>query len=189
MGLKLNIRKKKVLYWSVPATPDCLNCKNHEILEFYCNDDAECVCGSCIVAGRHKSHTLLSLDQAQAAIKVKLEREIEKIGEVQRTCSSKKKELEISEAEIKTQINELKGKVSKNFSEWRKKLDEDEESTVRLIDEEGLQVLSQIKSCSEALNRKMEQIALIDGETQSLLQTDPLSTIQAAAVALPVSIV
>ncbi|GCC16488.1 hypothetical protein chiPu_0020320 [Chiloscyllium punctatum] len=154
-------------------------CFDHKkVLEFYCNDDAECVCGSCIVTGKHKSHTLLSLDQAQSAIKVKLEKEFEKIDDIQRNCSSKKEELERSEAEIKTQINQIKEKLSKNFSEWRRKLDEDEESTMRVIDEEGLQALSQIRSCSEALNSKMEQIALIDREIQSFLQKDPLSIIQ-----------
>ncbi|XP_060693472.1 E3 ubiquitin/ISG15 ligase TRIM25-like [Hemiscyllium ocellatum] len=109
---------------------------------------------------------------------VKLEKEFEKIDDIQRNCSSKKEELERSEAEIKTQISEIKEKLSKNFSEWRRKLNEDEEFTMRVIDEEGLQALSQIQSCSEALNHKMEQIALIDEEIKSFLQKDPLSIIQ-----------
>ncbi|XP_041050249.1 uncharacterized protein LOC121281373 isoform X3 [Carcharodon carcharias] len=78
----------------------------------------------------------------------------------------------------KTQINELTGKLSKSFSEWRRKLGEDEEFTPKLIDEEGFQVLSQIRSCSELLNKRMEQITLIDDETQSLVKKDPLSFIQ-----------
>ncbi|XP_067834052.1 E3 ubiquitin-protein ligase TRIM39-like, partial [Heptranchias perlo] len=75
-------------------------------------------------------------------------------------------------------INELKGKLSKSFSEWRRQLEEDEEYALKLIDEEGLRALSQIRSCSEALNKSMEQITLIDGETQSLVQRDHLSFIQ-----------
>ncbi|XP_067836277.1 E3 ubiquitin-protein ligase TRIM39-like [Heptranchias perlo] len=77
-----------------------------------------------------------------------------------------------------TRINELKGKLSKSFSEWRRELEEDEEYALKLIDEEGLRALSQIRSCSEALNKRMEQITLIDGETQSLVQRDHLSFIQ-----------
>ncbi|XP_067834037.1 E3 ubiquitin-protein ligase TRIM39-like [Heptranchias perlo] len=154
-------------------------CVDHKkVLEFYCEDDAECVCVSCATTGKHKSHTLLSLDQAQAAIKEELEREIERLRGVQQNCSSKQRDLERSEAEIKTRINELKGKLSKSFSEWRRQLEEDEEYALKLIDEEGLRALSQIRSCSEALNKRMEQITLIDGETQSLVQRDHLSFIQ-----------
>ncbi|XP_067834035.1 tripartite motif-containing protein 29-like [Heptranchias perlo] len=154
-------------------------CVHHKkILEYYCEDDAECVCVSCTIIGKHKSHTLLSLDQAQAAIKEELEREIERLRGVQQNCSSKQRDLERSEAEIKTRINELKGKLSKSFSEWRRQLEEDEEYALKLIDEEGLRALSQIRSCSEALNKRMEQITLIDGETQSLVQRDHLSFIQ-----------
>uniref|UniRef100_UPI00398EE29C E3 ubiquitin-protein ligase TRIM39-like n=1 Tax=Pristiophorus japonicus TaxID=55135 RepID=UPI00398EE29C len=83
-----------------------------------------------------------------------------------------------SEAEIKTRIKELKGKLSKSFSEWRRQLEEDEEYALTLIDEEGLRALAQIRNCSEALNKRMEQITLTDAETQSLLQRNPLSFIQ-----------
>ncbi|XP_067899249.1 E3 ubiquitin/ISG15 ligase TRIM25-like [Heterodontus francisci] len=154
-------------------------CIDHKrIPEFYCKDDVECVCVSCILAGKHKSHTLVSLDQAQAVIKEELEREIEKLRGVQQNCSSKQRDLGRSESEIKTQINELKGKLSNSFYEWRRQLEEDEEYTLKLIDEEGLRALSQIRNCSEALNKRMEQITLIDGEIQSLVQRDPLSFIQ-----------
>ncbi|XP_067834591.1 E3 ubiquitin/ISG15 ligase TRIM25-like [Heptranchias perlo] len=154
-------------------------CLDHKkVLEFYCKDDAECVCVSCTITGKHNSHTLLSLDQAQAAIKEELEREIERLRRVQQKCSSKQRDLERSEAEIKTRINELKGKLSKSFSEWRRQLEEDEEYALKLIDEEGLRALSQIRSCSEALNKRMEQITLIDGEIQNLVQRDHLSFIQ-----------
>ncbi|XP_067834719.1 E3 ubiquitin/ISG15 ligase TRIM25-like [Heptranchias perlo] len=154
-------------------------CVDHKkVLEYYCEDDAEYVCVSCTIIGKHKSHTLLSLDEAQAAIKEELEREIESLRGVQQNCSSKQRDLERSEAEIKTRINELKGKLSKSFSEWRRQLEEDEEYALKLIDEEGLRALSQIRSCSEALNKRMEQITLIDGETQSLVQRDHLSFIQ-----------
>ncbi|XP_078087411.1 E3 ubiquitin/ISG15 ligase TRIM25-like [Mustelus asterias] len=154
-------------------------CPDHkEFLQFYCKDDAECVCSCCIIIGKHKSHILLSLDQIQGAIKEELNREIKKLWGVLQNCSSKQQDLERIEAEIKTQINELKGKLSENFSEWKRKLDEDEESSLKLIDEEAHQVLSQIRSCSETLNKRMEQITLIDGETQSLVQRDCLSLIQ-----------
>ncbi|XP_038649459.1 E3 ubiquitin/ISG15 ligase TRIM25-like [Scyliorhinus canicula] len=154
-------------------------CPDHkEVLKFYCKDDAECVCVPCAIIGKHKSHTLLSLDEAQSAIKEELMRKIKTFHRVQQNCSSKQRDLEKSEAEIKKQVNELKRKFSNSFSEWRRKMEEDEESILKLIDEEGLRALSQIRSCSEALNKRMKQITLINEETQSLVQRDHLSFIQ-----------
>ncbi|XP_038651176.1 E3 ubiquitin/ISG15 ligase TRIM25-like [Scyliorhinus canicula] len=154
-------------------------CPDHkDLLNFYCKDDAECVCISCAIIGKHKSHTFLSLDEAQSEIKEELEREIKKLRGVQQICSSKQQDLERSETKIKKQIKELKGKLSKSFSEWRRKLEEDEKSTLKLIDEEELRALSKIRSFSEALNKRREQITLIDEETRSVVQMDPLSFIQ-----------
>ncbi|XP_067849468.1 E3 ubiquitin/ISG15 ligase TRIM25-like [Heptranchias perlo] len=154
-------------------------CPDHKkILEFYCEEDEKCVCVSCTIIGKHKSHTLLSLDEAEAAIKEELKSKVENLLGDQKNCSIKLQDLEKSEAEIKTLTEELKGNLSKKFSDWRKQLEEDEKYTLKLIDEEELRVISQIRSCSESLAKKMEQIELIIDEAQKQLQRDCLSFIQ-----------
>ncbi|XP_059506495.1 tripartite motif-containing protein 14-like [Stegostoma tigrinum] len=107
-----------------------------------------------------------------------LQTEVEKLRRVQQSCSSKQRDLDRSEAEIQIRINELKENLQKIFSEWKRKLEEGEASTMSLIDEEGLRILSQIRSCSGALNQRMELITLIDRETQNVIQKDPVFFIQ-----------
>ncbi|XP_067897365.1 E3 ubiquitin/ISG15 ligase TRIM25-like isoform X2 [Heterodontus francisci] len=154
-------------------------CANHKkILEYYCEQDKECVCISCTVIGIHKSHTLLSLDQAEARIKKKLKKEVENLQRVQKNCSIEQQDFKKSETKIKTLTNELKGNLSKKFSEWRKQLEKDEKYTLQLIDEEEIRVLSQIRSCSESLAKKMVQITSINDEAHKQLQRDSLSFIQ-----------
>ncbi|XP_067896125.1 uncharacterized protein [Heterodontus francisci] len=154
-------------------------CPEHEkILEFFCTDDGVCVCSSCGLIGRHKSHNLVSLHEAEASIKKELKSEVENLRRVQQNCSMKEQDLEKSEAEIKALTNELKGNLLKKFSERRKQLEEDEKCALKLIDEEELRVLSQIASCSGILNKAMAQIKLIDEEAHNLLQGDCLSLIQ-----------
>ncbi|XP_043559889.1 E3 ubiquitin/ISG15 ligase TRIM25-like [Chiloscyllium plagiosum] len=165
----------------VPGTKDVTmrQCNEHKkILEFYCEDEGLCICVSCTIIGKHKSHTLLSLDQAQATIKVELEAEIEKLQTEQEIYSRKQRDLETSETDTKTQINDLKENLLKSFSEWRRKLEEDEASTMSLIDEEGHQALSRIRSCCEALKKRTDLLKLIDRETQNLVRRDHLSFIQ-----------
>ncbi|XP_043560045.1 E3 ubiquitin/ISG15 ligase TRIM25-like [Chiloscyllium plagiosum] len=154
-------------------------CTDHKkLLEFYCKDEDVCLCVSCTVTGKHKFHTLLSLNEAQADIKEELGREIEKLQEDQETYSRKQRNLDRSADDVKMQLNKLKENILKNFAEWRRKLEEDEASTLRVIDEEGLYTLTQIRNHSGALNKMIELVASVNGKTQSLLQRDPLSFIQ-----------
>lgn len=142
---------------------------------FYCQNHAVCVCDSCITE-KHQSHTLLSLDQAQATIKEDLKTDIERLQE--EICSIKQDDLKRSEADVKAQVIELKRRLSKRYYDRKKQLEEDEEYILRLIDDEGLRTLSRIKSYSETLTREQERIILIDHDAQSLEQGDSLSFIQ-----------
>ncbi|XP_067909576.1 E3 ubiquitin-protein ligase TRIM7-like [Heterodontus francisci] len=154
-------------------------CPEHnEVLEFYCEDDGECVCGPCTITGKHRTHTLISLEKAETHIKEKLKKEVENLRIIQQDCHFKNQDLTISKSEIKTQIDQLKGNLSKKFSEWRKSLEEDEDYALKMIEEEGLKVLTQSVRCSDELTKRMNQIKLIDDETQNLVHMDPLLFIQ-----------
>ncbi|XP_038654503.1 E3 ubiquitin-protein ligase TRIM7-like isoform X2 [Scyliorhinus canicula] len=122
-------------------------CQEHnEVLEFYCEDDGECVCSPCTITGMHKSHSLMSFRNA--------------------------------EIQIKTQIDQLKGNLSKKFAEWRKSLEEDEDFAMKTIEEEGLKVLTKSVEYTDELNKRMHLIKLIDDDTQELVHLDPFSLIQ-----------
>ncbi|XP_041067921.1 E3 ubiquitin/ISG15 ligase TRIM25-like isoform X1 [Carcharodon carcharias] len=154
-------------------------CPDHQkILEFFCTDDEVCVCSSCGVIGRHKSHTMVGLDEREAEMKEELKSEVENLWRLQQNYSIKQQDLEKSEAEIKTLVNELKGSLSKKFSESSKQLEEDEKDVLKLIDQEERRVLSQIWNYSDALNKVMEHITLIENEARDLMQGDSLYSIQ-----------
>ncbi|XP_051871217.1 E3 ubiquitin/ISG15 ligase TRIM25-like isoform X2 [Pristis pectinata] len=154
-------------------------CPSHKkVLEFYCEQDEECVCISCTVIGSHKSHNLLSLEEAQDKLKEKLKNKVENIHMIQKDWSSEHQDLEQAEIEVKRRSKELKEKLSTVFSKWRKQLEEDEKSALKLIDEEEHRAVSEIKSCSDSLIKKMEEIELIDKEAQDQEQKDPLSFLQ-----------
>ncbi|XP_043560044.1 E3 ubiquitin/ISG15 ligase TRIM25-like [Chiloscyllium plagiosum] len=154
-------------------------CPDHKkLFQFYCEDDAISLCSACIILGRHRSHTLQSLEQTQASIQKELQAEVEKLQGIQQNCSSKQRDLERHEAETQTQINELKGGLQKIFCKWRRRLEEGETSTLSLIDKEGLRILSKIRSCSNALKKRMDLITSLDRENQNLVQKDPVFFIQ-----------
>ncbi|XP_048396042.1 E3 ubiquitin/ISG15 ligase TRIM25-like isoform X2 [Stegostoma tigrinum] len=154
-------------------------CMDHKkILEFYCEQDQQCVCISCTVIGQHKSHNLLSLDQAEASVKDKLKKECQDLHGIQKNVSIDQEDLKKAESEIKTRSNELKEKLLNKFTEWRKQLEEDEKYALKLINDEENRVLSEIGSKSKSLEQKMEQIKLIDTETEKQMKMDCLSFLQ-----------
>ncbi|GCB77634.1 hypothetical protein scyTo_0015693 [Scyliorhinus torazame] len=154
-------------------------CPDHKkILEYFCEDDGVCVCSSCGLTGNHRSHKIVNLDEAQDARKKKLKSEVGKLERVQQNCSIKDKDLEKSEAELKTITSELKGKLLQKFSERRKQLDKDEEYVLRMIDKEEHCRLSAIQGCSKTLQSMVEQLNLTKEEAQNLMEKDCISFIQ-----------
>ncbi|XP_032888240.1 E3 ubiquitin/ISG15 ligase TRIM25-like [Amblyraja radiata] len=154
-------------------------CPTHKkIIEFYCEQDEECVCMSCTVIGKHKSHSLLTLEQAKVKIKGKLQSEVGNLRERQADCTKKQLSLKQQESEIKRDIKEMKKKLSTEFSGWRKQLEEDEKTVLKMIDDEEHRVLSRIKSESDSLVENMNNLQLMDKECQDHDQKDALSFIQ-----------
>ncbi|XP_072440475.1 E3 ubiquitin/ISG15 ligase TRIM25-like [Chiloscyllium punctatum] len=154
-------------------------CLDHKkILEFYCEQDEQCVCISCTVIGKHKSHSLLSLDQAEAKVKNKLKKEWGDYREVQNKFSTDQEDLKKAEDEVKKRSNKLREQLSKKFSEWRKQLEEDETYAIKLINDEENRVLSDIRSKATSLEEKLKQIQLIHIETEKQLKMDCLSFLQ-----------
>ncbi|XP_043557545.1 E3 ubiquitin/ISG15 ligase TRIM25-like isoform X2 [Chiloscyllium plagiosum] len=154
-------------------------CPDHKKTpEFFCTVDGLCVCASCGLLGKHRSHTMVSLDEAEASIKEELKREVVKLQTVHQNCSINQQDLQKSETEIKKLVKELKGDLLKRFFEWRKHWEDDEKYILSLIDEEELRVLSQVRNYSEGLTKVMEQINSLEDEAQNLLQEDCLSFIQ-----------
>ncbi|XP_072900896.1 E3 ubiquitin/ISG15 ligase TRIM25-like [Hemitrygon akajei] len=154
-------------------------CPSHgKVFEFYCEQDEVCVCMSCTIVGDHKSHSLLSLEQAKDKLKEKLKKNVEKIHMIQKEWSREQGDLKQSENEIKRHSKEMKEKLLAAFSEWRKQLEKDEKLALKMINEETNRLLSQIKSSSDSLLKKMEEVQIIGKDAQDQEQNDPLFFIQ-----------
>ncbi|XP_068105862.1 E3 ubiquitin-protein ligase TRIM39-like [Hyperolius riggenbachi] len=64
----------------LPPTTDLgkKKCSIHKkVLEYYCTEDAACVCVSCYVIGGHVGHTMMSLDEASEEKKEKLRNDLQ----------------------------------------------------------------------------------------------------------------
>ncbi|XP_072900897.1 E3 ubiquitin/ISG15 ligase TRIM25-like [Hemitrygon akajei] len=154
-------------------------CPSHgNILEFYCEQDEVCVCVSCTIVGNHKSHSLLSLEQAKDKLKGNLKREVQNLVTYQSDWTSEEQNLQEYEKQIEKHSEELKRTLSNEYSKWRKKLEEDEKSALKKIDAEKDRVISQIKICSDSLREKIKEVQILDKEVKCQEHKDPLSFIE-----------
>ncbi|XP_068121836.1 E3 ubiquitin/ISG15 ligase TRIM25-like [Hyperolius riggenbachi] len=66
----------------LPPTTDLgkRKCPTHKkILEYYCTEDAACICVSCRLDGEHVGHTIMSLNEASEEKKKKLRNDLQKL--------------------------------------------------------------------------------------------------------------
>ncbi|XP_060681726.1 E3 ubiquitin-protein ligase TRIM7-like [Hemiscyllium ocellatum] len=109
-------------------------CREHkEPLEFYCEDDGECVCGPCTITGKHKTHSLLSLEKAAAEIKMQINR---LQGNISKKFSEWRKNLEEDEENVLKMIDEEGVRLTAQSSYCSKTLNE-KMDLIKLIDDEA----------------------------------------------------
>ncbi|XP_077122812.1 E3 ubiquitin/ISG15 ligase TRIM25-like [Ranitomeya variabilis] len=155
-------------------------CSVHKkILEYYCTEDAACICVSCSLIGEHNGHKMESLDEASGKKKKKwrnvLQKLITKKGETEERVRSleerrrKAQEKAAGEAErvtalctdIRRRVDDLEKKVLSEISRQEK---EESLSLSALI--------HQLEIKKDELSRKMRHIEELCN------MTDPLTVLQ-----------
>ncbi|XP_077123085.1 E3 ubiquitin/ISG15 ligase TRIM25-like [Ranitomeya variabilis] len=141
-------------------------CSVHKkILEYYCTEDAACICVSCSLAGEHRGHRVKMLDDASKKKKKKLRNGLQKLitkrNKTEETVQSleerrrKAQEKAAGEAErvtalctnIRRQVDDLEKKVLSDISRW------EEEVSMSLSD-----VIQKLEIKNDELSRKMRHI-------------------------------
>ncbi|XP_075199953.1 E3 ubiquitin-protein ligase TRIM39-like [Anomaloglossus baeobatrachus] len=155
-------------------------CSVHKkILEYYCTEDAACICVSCSLAGEHRGHRVEMLDEASEKDKKKLRNVLQKLikkrqeteervrrleecwKKAQEKASGKVKRVTALCTDIRRRVNDLEKKVLSEISRQEK---EESLSLSALI--------HQLEIKKDELSRKMRHIEELCN------MTDPLTVLQ-----------
>ncbi|KAM4011751.1 E3 ubiquitin/ISG15 ligase TRIM25-like [Anomaloglossus baeobatrachus] len=155
-------------------------CSVHKkILEYYCTEDAACICVSCSLIGKHKGHKMESLDEASEKKKKKLSNVLQKLTTKREKTEERVRSLKerwrkaqekaAGEAErvtalctdIRRRVDDLEKKVLSEISRQEK---EESRSLSALI--------HQLEIKKDELSRKMRHIEELCN------MTDPLTVLQ-----------
>ncbi|XP_077123010.1 E3 ubiquitin-protein ligase TRIM39-like [Ranitomeya variabilis] len=165
-----------------PSTSSLENrkCSVHKkILEYYCTEDAACICVSCSLAGEHRGHRVEMLEEASEKKKKKLRNVLRKLITKRKKTEERVKSLkeqgrkvkEKSSGEagrvmalfinIRRRVNNLQGKVLSYISRWEKQVSHSLSNVIKKLE---------IKK--DELSRKMRDIEELCN------MTDPLTVLQ-----------
>ncbi|XP_072000833.1 uncharacterized protein [Engystomops pustulosus] len=155
-------------------------CPIHKkILEYYCTEDATCICVSCCLVGEHRGHNMESLDEASEKKKKKLKDVLQKLQTKRQKTQKKVKSLEKCRKKInEKQFGEAE-RVTALFIDLRRRLDDLEKKILSEISRQRQKesrsltdVIQKLEREKEELSRKMQDIE------EMCNMTDPLTVLQ-----------
>ncbi|XP_068127088.1 E3 ubiquitin-protein ligase TRIM39-like [Hyperolius riggenbachi] len=154
------------------TSPETRKCSVHKkILEYYCTEDASCVCVSCCVIGGHVGHKMMSLDEAFKEKKMKLRNDLQKMMADEKETEKRVQSLKASRSTADGETE----RVTVLFRDLRRQLKDLEERVLSGIPrqvqgyDDGIRRM-EIKK--EELSRKMRHIEELCN------MTDPLTFLQ-----------
>ncbi|XP_075054798.1 E3 ubiquitin/ISG15 ligase TRIM25-like [Mixophyes fleayi] len=157
-------------------------CSVHKkILEYYCTEDAACICVSCSLAGEHRGHQVDMLDVASEKKKEKLRNVLQKLTTKRADTEIRVQSLQERRREEQEKAAGVKERVTALFRDIRRQLKDLEK---RVLSEISRQVecaslpvsdlIQQLEIKKEELSRKMRHIEELCNKS------DPLTVLQEA---------
>ncbi|XP_075711987.1 E3 ubiquitin/ISG15 ligase TRIM25-like [Rhinoderma darwinii] len=155
-------------------------CSVHKkILEYYCTEDAVCICVSCSLAGEHCGHRVEMLDEASEKKKKKLRNVLQKLikkreeteKRVQSLEERWRKDQEIAAGEVE--------RVTALFTDLRRRLDDLEKRVLSEISRQKEQMSLSLSALIQKLEIKKDELSGKMRHIEELCNmTDPLTFLQ-----------
>ncbi|XP_077122871.1 E3 ubiquitin/ISG15 ligase TRIM25-like [Ranitomeya variabilis] len=155
-------------------------CSVHKkILEYYCTEDAACICVSCSLAGEHRGHRVEMLDEASKKKKKKLRNVLQKLTTKREKTERRVQSLEERRRKAQEKAAGKAERVTALCTDIRRGVDDLEKKVLGEISrqekEESLSLsalIHQLEIKKDELSRKMRHIEELCN------MTDPLTVLQ-----------
>ncbi|XP_053234519.1 E3 ubiquitin-protein ligase TRIM39 isoform X1 [Podarcis raffonei] len=147
--------------------------KHNEVLRLFCKDDQEAVCLVCEISHEHRSHTVVTLDDASLEYKQEklqkclepLERKLHEIGQ----CRSRE---EKKPGELKRKVEDRRQLIIREFEEMHLFLEEEQEVLMQHLEDEEKEILQKLKdNVAELSEQRVSLNSLITEIEEKCLQS------------------
>ncbi|XP_061475059.1 E3 ubiquitin-protein ligase TRIM39 isoform X5 [Rhineura floridana] len=146
--------------------------KHHEVLRLFCKDDQEAVCLVCEISHEHRSHTVVSLDDASLECKEKLQKCLEPLERKLQEIGHCKAREEKKPGELKRKVEERRHLIIREFEELHLFLEEEQEVLMRRLENEEKEILQKLKdNVTELSEQRASLTSLITEIEEKCLQS------------------
>ncbi|XP_056390682.1 E3 ubiquitin/ISG15 ligase TRIM25-like [Hyla sarda] len=132
---------------------DNKKCPIHKkVLEYYCPQDAACLCVSCCLVGKHGGHQVELLEEASKKKKKRLHKNLEELNSRKAEIQTRVQNLHDHQKNMQKKASDKRRNIIKLFLDIKKQLEKAEMKAMREISRQEKKIVSQIS----VLVRKLE---------------------------------
>ncbi|XP_063284280.1 E3 ubiquitin-protein ligase TRIM39-like [Pelobates fuscus] len=155
-------------------------CSVHKkVLEYYCSEDAACICVSCSLAGEHRGHVVETLNEASEKKKEKLRDILQKLTLKRKEAEKRVQNLQELRREVSDKAAGVTEEVTALIRGIRERLEALEQRVLSEISRQEEQVSLRVSDLIRQLEIKKEDLSRKMGHIEELCNmTDPLTVLQ-----------
>ncbi|XP_040212496.1 E3 ubiquitin/ISG15 ligase TRIM25-like [Rana temporaria] len=155
-------------------------CSIHKkLLEYYCSEDAVCLCVSCCLVGKHKGHEVELLEEALEKKKEKLRNILEKLTMTKETAEKNVQNLQDQKSKAQEKADDEKKRVTCLFEEIRRQLEVQEKRVLSEISRQVEEVSLSLNDLIKQLEIQKDELSRKIGHIEKLCNmTDPITVLQ-----------
>ncbi|XP_075199812.1 E3 ubiquitin/ISG15 ligase TRIM25-like [Anomaloglossus baeobatrachus] len=155
-------------------------CPVHKkILEYYCTEDAACICVSCSLAGEHRGHQVEMLDEASEKKKKKLRNVLQKMITNRKKTEERIQSLEERRRKAQDKASGEVERVTAVIIDIRRQMDDLEKKILSEISRRGEQVSLSLSDVIQKLEIEKDELSRKMRHIEELCNmTDPLTVLE-----------
>uniref|UniRef100_A0A8C5WBT7 B30.2/SPRY domain-containing protein n=1 Tax=Leptobrachium leishanense TaxID=445787 RepID=A0A8C5WBT7_9ANUR len=163
------------------SCPECRRkCSVHKkVLEYYCCEDAACICVSCRLDGDHRGHQVETVNEASEKKKETLRNILNKLTSQREEAEKKVQSLQGQRRQVQGKAAGVTEQVTALIRDIRNQLEALEKRVLSEISRQEDQVSLRVSDLIRQLEIKKEELSRKMGDIQKLCDmTDPLTVLQ-----------
>ncbi|XP_077130222.1 tripartite motif-containing protein 16-like [Ranitomeya variabilis] len=160
-------------------------CSLHKkVLEYYCPQDAACLCVSCCLVGEHRGHQVELLDEASEKKKKKLMEYHNELNPKKAEIQTKVQNLQDRKRKIQEKASDEKKNISKRFKDLKKQLEMAENKALSEVSRQEEKIVSKISDLIKKLEIKVNKLSKKMRHVEMCRVTDPIRLLQEGDITL-----
>ncbi|XP_073423474.1 E3 ubiquitin/ISG15 ligase TRIM25-like [Dendrobates tinctorius] len=178
--LKIHSKGAEHILTDPSTSLETRKCSVHKkILEYYCTEDAACICVSCRLAGEHRGHRVEMLEEASEKKKKKLRNDIHKLIRKREETEERVRSLEERKRKVKEKSSGEAERVTALFIDIRRRVYNLEKKVLSEISRREEEVSLSLSALIHQLEIKKDELSRKMRHIEELCNmTDPLTVLQ-----------